>query len=550
MHSSRNSTDNLRCALERFKQVLARWPRTAIVWIVPLAAAAFCIAWGVSSLGSRGPTITIAFATAEGLEADRSTLRLRNVEIGRVTHVRALRGQPGVTIDVRLDANAQALAVADTRFWIVRPRIGPGGLSGLDSVRSGSYIAAAPGSSREPRTTFTGLDAPPVTEGGGRHYTLRATSLGSVAIGSPVYHRRARVGQVAGYALDADGHGVSIDVFVAAPFDRYVDVDARWWQAGGLGLRLDAGGMKLGTPSIAALLAGALAFAAPPGRASNVAAPDGTRFRVADDEIDAMRTPNAPAAPVVMRFDRSLRGLEVGAPVDFRGIELGNVTAVGTEYDAARGDVAMRVTIALYPDRLGQRYRDVLGNGDTDAGKALLRTLVARGLRGQLRVGNPIANRSYVALDMFPHAPPASVDTDRLPIVLPTVPGTLDVLRVHIADIAGTLSRLPLDRMGTDLNAALAHTNALFAQLDTELAPHARDALGTARQAFTAAQAMLAQQGAATSNVHRTLTQFARTSSALHALAGDLEQHPEWLLPNASGATQPADTPQPASASR
>ncbi|WP_307873422.1 MlaD family protein [Burkholderia sp. Se-20378] len=520
--------------------------RAALFWIVPLAAAALCIAWGIASLGSRGPTITIVFASADGLAAGRSTLRLRNVEIGRVTRVHVMRGQPGVTIDVRLNADAQALAAADTRFWIVRPRIGAGGLSGLDAVLSGSYIAAALGHSREPRTTFTGLDAPPVTEEGGRHYTLRAASLGSVAIGSPVYHRRARVGQVTGYALDADGHGVSIDVFVAAPFDRTVDVDARWWQAGGLGLRLGAGGMKLDTPSIAALLSGALAFASPPGRAPSVAAPDGARFRVADDEIDAMRTPNAPAAPVVMRFDRSLRGLEVGAPVEFRGIELGNVTAVGTEYDAARGDVTMRVTMALYPDRLGQRYRDVLGNGASEAGKALLRTLVARGLRGQLRVGNPIANRSYVALDMFPHAPPASVDTNREPIALPTVPGTLDVLRVQMTDIAGTLSRLPLDRIGTDLNAALANTDALFRQLDTELAPHARIALGTARQSFTAAQAMLVQQGANTSNVRRTLTQFARTSSALRALADDLEQHPEGWTPNASRATEPADAAHPA----
>lgn len=520
--------------------------RAALIWIVPLAAAALCIAWGIVSLGSRGPTITIAFATADGLTAGRSTLRLRNVEIGRVTRIRALRGQPGVMIDVRLDADAQALAVADSRFWIVRPRIGPGGLSGLDTVLSGSTIAAAPGHAREPRTTFTGLDAPPVTEEGGRHYTLHATSLGSVAVGSPVYHRRARVGEVTGYALDADGHGVSIDVFVAAPFDRAVDIDARWWQASGLGLRLGAGGMKLDTPSIAALLGGALAFASPPGRAPGGAALDGARFRVADDEIDAMRTPNAPAAPVVMRFDRSLRGLEVGAPVDFRGIELGHVTAVGTEYDAARGDVTMRVTMALYPDRLGQRYRDALGNGATEAGKALLRTLVARGLRGQLRIGNPIANRSYVALDMFPNAPPASVDTNREPIALPTVPGTLDVLRVRMTDIAGTLSRLPLDRMGTDLTAALGNTAALFEQLDTELAPQARAALGTARQSFTAAQAMLVQQGADTSNVRRTLMQFARTASALRALSDDLERHPEWLLPNASSAAEPASEAHPA----
>ncbi|VWD15935.1 mammalian cell entry protein [Burkholderia lata] len=515
--------------------------RAALFWIVPLAAAAFCIAWGIASFGNRGPTITIAFATADGLVAGQSTLRLRNVDIGRVTRVRALRRQPGVMVDIRLNADAQALAIADSRFWIVRPRIGPGGLSGLDTVLSGSYIAAALGHSREPRTTFTGLDAPPVTEESGRHYTLRAASLGSVAIGSPVYHRRARVGQVTGYALDADGHGVSIDVFVAAPFDRAVDVDARWWHASGLGLRLGAGGMQLDTPSIAALLSGALAFASPPGHAPSGTAPDGARFRVADDEIDAMRTPNAPAAPVVMRFDRSLRGLEVGAPVEFRGIELGNVTAVGTEYDAARGDVTMRVTMALYPDRLGQRYRDVLGNGESEAGKALLRTLVARGLRGQLRVGNPIANRSYVALDMFPNAPPASVDTNREPIALPTVPGTLDVLRVRMTEIAGSLSRLPLDRMGTDLNAALANTDALFRQLDTELAPHARIALGTARQSFATAQAMLAQQGADTSNIRRTLAQFARTSSALRALAGDLEQHPEWLLPAASDATRPAN---------
>ncbi|MGN7979922.1 intermembrane transport protein PqiB [Burkholderia sp. 22313] len=534
----------------RVVRAWACWPRTAI-WLVPLAAAACCVAWGIAVLGNRGPAITIAFATADGLEAGRSTLRLRNVEVGRVTRVRAWPGQAGVRVDVQLNADAHALASAGTRFWVVRPRIGPDGLSGLDTVLAGAYVAAALGNRGEPRTTFAGLDAPPVDEdSGGRRFTLRAASLGTVAIGSPVYHRRARVGQVTGYALDPDGHGVSIAVFVAAPFDRYVDADARWWQAGGAALRLDASGMTLGTPSLAALLAGGLAFASPPGRTTIVAAADGARFRVADDETDAMRTPNAPAAPVVMRFDRSLRGLDVGAPVDFRGIELGRVTAVGTEYDAQHGNVTMRVTMALYPDRLGHRYRDVLGNGDSVAGKTLLRTLVARGLRGQLRVGNVVANRSYVALDMFPNAPPASVDTDRLPIALPTVPGTLDVLRVQIADLAGTLSRLPLDRMGFGTNTALAHTAALFAQLDTELAPHARDAFVTARQAFTAARTALGQEGASASNVQRALTQFTRTSRALRALAGDLERHPEWLLPGAAGDTQPAGTARPANDAR
>ena len=243
--------------------------RAARFWIVPLAAAALCIAWGITSLGNRGPTITIVFATADGLAAGRSTLRLRNVEIGRVTRVRALRGQPGVTIDVRLNADAHALAVADTRFWIVRPRIRWWPLRPRYGAVRYVYRGRARPFARTTHDVYR-ADTPPITEEGGRHYTLRAASLGSVAIGSPIYHRRARVGQVTGYALDADGHGVTIDVFVAAPFDRAVDVDARWWQAGGLGLQLGAGGMKLDTPSIAALLGGALAFASPPGRASSI----------------------------------------------------------------------------------------------------------------------------------------------------------------------------------------------------------------------------------------------------------------------------------------
>ncbi|AFQ51439.1 hypothetical protein [Burkholderia cepacia] len=151
---------------------------------------------------------------------------------------------------------------------------------------------------------------------------------------------------------------------------------------------------------------------------------------------------------------------------------------------------------------------------------------------------------------MFPNVPPASVDTERLPIALPTVPGTLDVLRVRHAELAGTLSRLPLDRMGIHLNTALASTRALFAQLDTELAPHARDALGAARQTFAAAQATLGQEGASASNVQRALTQFTRTSSALRALADDLEHHPEWLLPGAAGDAQPVDAARRASDGR
>lgn len=502
------------------------------IWLVPLAAAVTGVALAGSFLADRGPAVTIGFSTAEGLEAGRSKVKYRNVDVGSVTSIRVSRNRAGVLVDVRLTAAAKALAVADTRFWIVRPRIGLTGVSDLGTALSGAYIAADLGKARAARTAFTGLDAPPAVESGrnGRRYVLHAASLGSADIGSPIYHRRVRVGQVTGYSLDADGAGVTIDAFVDAPFDRYVGVGSRWWQAGGIDLRLDAGGLTLGTQSVAAMIAGGLAFASPPDRPVATVAPDGAHFGVADGELDAMHAPQAPPAPVVMKFDRSLRGLSVGAPVDFRGIELGSVTAVGTEYDPVHGDVAMRVTMHLFPDRLGPRYREALGNGDTEAGKALLRELVARGLRGQLRVGNLLTNRLYVALDLFPNAPAARVDLTRAPIELPTVPNTLDALQVQIADIVGKLSRMPVDEIGTNLNDALRSANHLFAQLHTSLAPQARDTLATARQAFDAAQATLQQDSPLQADLHDALTQLARTARTLNALADYVERHPDALL--------------------
>ena len=513
-----------------------RW-LPSLVWVIPLIAALIGVALVIQSIYEKGPTITISFSSAEGLEPGKTKVKYKDVDIGYVKTIKLAKNHSRVMVYVQLTKEAEDFAVKDSRFWVVRPRIGASGVTGLSTLLSGSYIGVDGGRSTESETQFVGLESPPAVtvDQKGRQFTLRGESLGSLDIGSPVFYRRVQVGQVTGFSLDKDGTGVTLQVFVSAPFDQYVGTNSRWWHASGVDLRLDSGGFKLNTQSLATVIVGGLAFQSPPGQAVGVQAPNNMTFRLASDETDAMHEPDGEPVRVVMNFNQSLRGLSVGAQVDFRGIVLGQVTNIGVEYDPKARNFTMPVTMNLYPDRLRKRTGEAMPAQDTQEGHALLEALVKHGLRGQLRTGNLITGQLYVALDMFPNAPKAIVDASRDPLELPTIPNTLDELQLQIADIAKKLDKIPFDQIGTNLNGALENANKLFTKLDTEVLPQARDTLNAAKQTFGTAQSTLQQDSPLQSDVHQALTELTRTLQSLNALADYLERHPESLVRGKSG---------------
>ncbi|ODQ30100.1 mammalian cell entry protein, partial [Burkholderia ubonensis] len=505
---------------------------------VPLVAALIGIGLVIKSVRERGPEITISFRSAEGLEPGKTQVKYKDVEIGIVKTITLSKDLARVLVDVQLKKEAEDFAVKGSRFWVVRPRIGATGVSGLGTLLSGAYIGVDAGRSSEGQTDFTGLETPPAVTGDqkGTQYVLRGASLGSVDIGSPVYYRRVQVGQVVGFALDKDGTGVTVNVFVNAPYDQYVGVNSRWWQASGVDLRLDSSGFKLNTQSLATVILGGIAFQAPPGQGSGTSAPNDTTFHLASDEADAMREPDGELVQVVMNFNQSLRGLAVGAPVDFRGIVLGEVTSIGIDYDPKAKNFTMPVTMNLYPDRLGKRFQDAVGYQGDAARRLVLKRLVSGyGLRGQLRTGNLLTGQSYVALDFFPQARAESIDITKPVMELPTVPNTLDELQLQVADIAKKLDKVPFDQIGANLNSTLANADKLFRQLDTQVAPAARDTLSAAKQTFATAEATLQQDSPLQSDVRGALRELTHTLQSLNALADYLERHPEALLQGKPG---------------
>lgn len=512
----------------------------SLVWVVPLIAALIGIVLAVKSITERGPAITITFENAEGLEPGKTQVKYKDVEIGAVKSIRLSKDRSHVEIAVQLTKEAENFAVKDTRFWVVRPRVGASGVSGIGTLLSGAYIGVDVGRSAEAQTDFTGLETPPpiTADQKGHRYTLRGDSLGSIDVGSPIFYRRVQVGQVYDIALDKDGTGVTMQVFVAAPYDQYVGTNTRWWHASGVNVRLDSSGFVVNTQSLAAILVGGLAFQTPPGQAMGPQAAEQADFRLGLDETDAMRPPDGIPVRAVMTFDQSLRGLSVGAVVDFRGIALGEVTDIGVDYDPQTQKFTMPVTLELYPDRLRRRTGgEAIPAARSTASRDVLRRLIERGLRGQLRTGNLLTGQLYIAFDIFPNAAPVKFDPTKDPLELPAIPNTLDALQTQVADIAKKLDRIPLDQIGANLNNSLKNADALFSRLNNEVVPQARDTLVAAQRTFGSAEATLHQDSPMQSDVHQALQELTRTLQSLNALADYLERHPESLVRGKSGDT-------------
>ncbi len=516
-----------------------RWA-PSLVWLIPLIAAVIGLSLVAKALIERGPTVTIDFKTAEGLEAGKTKVKYKEVDIGTVKNIELSDDLSHVRVTVDLTKNAKNFAVKDSRWWVVRPRVAGGSVSGLSTLLSGAYIGADAGKSKDSVSHFVGLEVPPVVSSGqpGKPFVLHAADIGSLDIGSPIYYRRIQVGQVEAYSLDPDGKGVTLRVFVQAPYDQYVGSNTRFWHASGIDLRLDSSGFQVNTQSLASVVIGGIAFQAPSDSGAGVMAKAGQEFRLAPDETTAMKAPDTHPVRVVFRFQQSLRGLVVGAPVDFRGITLGEVTSIGVEFDQATKQINMPVTVDVYPDRLRRRDPKNSVPPTEINSHRILDALVARGLRGQLRTGNLLTGQLYVALDFFPNAKPAKAETiDDNVLLMPTVPNTLDQLQLQIADIASKLDKIPFDSIGQNLDSSLRKLDktlesaqGLFRQLDGEIAPEAKATLGEAKKSFGAAERTLSEDAPVQQDVRQAMQELTKTLRSLNTLAEYLQQHPEALL--------------------
>ena len=514
----------------------------AWVWLIPIVAALVgaSIIW--STLSKQGPRVTITFQSADGLEVGKTQIRYRSVVIGTVKEIRLSANRDRVMVDAELTNDAAIFAREGTTFWVVKPRIGLGGVSGLSTLISGSYIEADTAKSPDAKPVkknFVGLEQPPpiASDRPGKRFVLRAPDLGSLSAGSPIFYRRIQVGLITGYKLAEEAKAVDLDIFIDAPYDRFVDASTRFWDESGFDVTLSASGMQVSTQSLVSIIAGGLSFAsfgkARPLQDSNHV------FKLYDSRRAAESVPEGIAVPIFMRFDQATRGLQVGAPVDFHGVHIGIINSVALDLDVTTRQFFTAVEATLYPERLGKVYTDMsLKESTPEDIAASLSTLVNRGLRAQLRTSNILTGQLYVVLANFPQAPLSQPPVVQIPFKMETVASDdLDKLQQQVTSIVGKLDKIPFESIGQEMDALIKQVRVLSANLDKSVTPKLASTLKEIERATKNLNNLIAPGSPVVANTEAMLEDLRRSLKSLTNLTESLSANPDALIRGRS--TQP-----------
>jgi paraquat-inducible protein B len=463
--------------------VVPAWAETgrgfSLIWLIPVVALLIGAWLGYRWLTQEGPVITITFNSAEGLTAGQTEIRHKAVSLGTVKSISLSHDMSHVIVRARMRKDSEPALTDQARFWVVRPRLTAGNISGLETIVSGSYIELDPGSKRgASQTEFTGLESPPPirSDEPGRSFVLRGQRLGSVTIGSSVYYRDVVVGEVLGYDIGKPGDPVTVYAFVRAPFDDYIHEGSYFWNASGISVEVGANGLRLQLQSVQAILAGGIAFDTPNEALRSPVAPANAEFPLFDDQATAASAHFTERVHFLVRVHSSVRGLAVGAPVTLYGIQVGIVSGVRLRVQPEGNEVVVEVQIEIEPGRLPHD-----GPMPTpDKVVAGISNLVRHGLRAQLRSSNFLTGQLEMALDFFPDSDPAAVTVENNEHVLPSEPADLENIQRNLGDISRKLGKIPFDQLGENLNRLLVSADKIVQ--GPELHQSLRDLAQTLRE--------------------------------------------------------------------
>ncbi len=486
--------------------VVRRRRRFSLFWLIPIVCGGIGIYLVITTLADRGPLITITFKTANGITAQQTQVEHKAVGLGMVEDVKLADDMSSVQVHVRMNRQGERVLTNHARFWVVRPRLNTGNISGLETLVSGAYIEVDPGTpGGDFQKQFTGLEDPPGTRSDepGQTYVLKARVLGSLSPGAPVFYRDVSVGEILSYDL-GDGQGpVTINVFVKAPFDKFVHENTHFWNASGISVNFGAEGLHVELESFQALLSGGIAFDSPVKSPTPTSKGD-QQFNLFDNKAEADASGFRKNIPVVTYFKSSVTGLGKGSPVQVFGIQIGSVTDVSLVMDQSTKAMRARVAFEIQPERV---FPETQISRDNDP-HATAVSLVGQGVRAVLESSNFITGQKAISLEVVPNAPPATVGQEGDALLIPSQGGGLDNITTSLSDIATKIDAIPFEEIGKNLNRTLASVS------DTVSGPDVKNALRKLSETLTDVQHL----------VHNTDRGMTPVLQKLPQISTDLQQ--------------------------
>jgi len=432
----------------------------SIIWLIPILAVFIGIWMVYTNITSRGPLVVIAFETGEGIEAKKTKIRTKSVDIGLVEKLELNNKNNNVLVTVRISKKYEHLLVEDTQFWVVRPRVGKTGISGIGTLLSGAYIELAPGFAEVTQYEFKGLENEPITQAGtnGIHVTLDSNGNQALQTGDPIMYRGLDVGRIEHVHFNAQERRVYYDAFIESPFDKLITTNTRFWALNGFELDLSAEGVQLQTGTLESLITGGVAFDVPRDTTPGETITERGFFTIYPNMSAIYDNRYKYSATFTLLFKGSIRGLKPNAPVEIRGIKVGSVFQTSVKHtnieNILEPSTLIPITIKIEPARLGFK----------DSKEAILRLKedikksIKQGLQASLVTGNLLTGSKFVEFK-FGDKPRTTHPNINGQIVIPTIESQVDQILQQITDALDKLNNLPVENVLVGADKTLKNVN-------------------------------------------------------------------------------------------
>ncbi len=446
---------------------VSKQARVSPIWIVPIVALLIGLWLIYDNYTKAGKQITLSMTNAEGIEAGKTKIKVHSVDIGQVEQVTLSEDLGHIEVIARITPKAEPMLVKDTQLWVVKPRIGLEGISGLNTVISGAYIELQPGKSEEETDQFNVLDQPPISLNGakGVHVNLIGKVGNALRVGDPVTYQGLRVGRVVSAVFDPKQRQMKHELFIEHPYDVLVTENSRFWTTVGIDVKLDSEGFKANIPTVESLIAGGVSFGHADDRPMGKPVVSETTFELYANEDAARQQIYDQFIEYVLLVDDTVRGLSKGAPVEFRGLRIGTVISVPWKFNSPERKkdfrYAIPVLIHLEPGRLAEN-----GKADLQEWKDRMHHMLQRGLHATLKSGNLITGSVFVDLNMDQHVH-KTYRTQRfegLP-VMPTTATNLAQIEQKLSDLLDKLNRLNVEPVLSGLDKNLQQSEKTMQEI-------------------------------------------------------------------------------------
>lgn len=453
--------------------------RVSIVWLIPIGALllAFGMVW--QNYQERGSVVQISFESATGIVPNQTELRFRDVPVGMVERISFAKDLSSVVAHVRVDQDVEDYIDVDAVFWVVRPEVSARGISGLSTVLNGVYIEGSWNADAGGlHTQFRGLDNPPIARPGqlGTSITLKSETANGISAGTPIFYKGLEVGRVGKPALAKDGPGIEADAYIFAPHDELLSTRTRFWETSGFSFNLDASGASIDFESVASLISGGIAFETMV--SGGVPIENGEDYTLYGDQNIARSSifddqdVDRPKVEVAVVFEENVTGLSVGAPVSWRGLDVGKVVDLSGRVDAEQfGDEKVRlvVVLSLALDDIKTKAQASVTEEDV---LDFLEIQVAEGLRARLTQASVFSGSLKIDLLVPEDAGPASFDRNAAPYpIIPSIPAKINDVAASAEGLMQRVNGLPVEELLGSAISFLNSASALVANDDLQQTP-------------------------------------------------------------------------------